>query len=62
MEANRVLNTLISGTVGPVMILVTIIIMIWYAGSVYLNSSFLIDRYEKNNVEWTFSELSLIHI
>ena len=58
MEANRVLNTLISGTVGPVMILVTIIIMIWYAGSVYLNSSFLIDRYEKNNVEWTFSELA----
>ena len=47
MEASRVLNSLISGTVGPVMILVSIIIMIWYAGAVYLNSSFLIDRYEK---------------
>ena len=58
MEASRVLNSLISGTVGPVMILVTIIIMIWYAGAVYLNSSFLIDRYEKNNIEWTFSQLA----
>ena len=58
MEASRVLNSLISGTVGPVMILVTIIIMIWYAGAVYLNSSFLIDRYEKNNVNWSFSELA----
>jgi NitT/TauT family transport system permease protein len=40
------------------MILVTIIIMVWYAGAVYLNSSFLIDRYEKNNVNWSFSELA----
>ena len=58
MEANRILNNLISGSVGPVMILVTIIIMVWYAGAVYLNSSFLIDRYEKNNVNWSFSELA----
>ena len=58
MGANRIFNNLISGTVGPVMILVTIIIMVWYAGAVYLNSSFLIDRYEKNNVNWSFSELA----
>jgi|TARA_B110000263_G_scaffold27950_1_gene21328 NitT/TauT family transport system permease protein len=58
MEANRIFNNLISGSVGPVMILVTIIIIVWYAGAVYLNSSFLIDRYEKNNVNWSFSELA----
>ena len=58
MEANRLFSMLIGGTVGPVVILVTAIIMIWYAGAVYLNSSFLIDRYEKNNIEWTFSELA----
>jgi NitT/TauT family transport system permease protein len=40
------------------MILVTIIVMLWYAGAVYLNSSFLIDRYEKNNVNWSFSKLA----
>ena len=58
MEANRLFSMLIGGTVGPVVILVTAIIMIWYAGAVYLNSSFLIDRYEKNDIEWTFSELA----
>ena len=58
METNRILNSLIKGTVGPVMILITIIMMVWYAGAVYLNSSFLIDRYEKNNIDWSFSELA----
>ena len=57
MEANRLFSMIIGGTIGPVVILVTSIIMIWYAGAVYLNSSFLIDRYEKNNIDWTFSEL-----
>ena len=58
MEANRILNIIMSGSVGPVVILVSIIIMVWYAGAVYLNSSFLIDRYEKNNIDWSFSELA----
>ena len=58
MEANRILNIIMSGSVGPVFILVSIIIMVWYAGAVYLNSSFLIDRYEKNNIDWSFSELA----
>lgn len=49
---------IMNGSVGPVVILVSIIIMVWYAGAVYLNSSFLIDRYEKNNVNWSFSELA----
>ena len=58
MEANRILNIIMSGSVGPVVILVSIIVMVWYAGAVYLNSSFLIDRYEKNNIDWSFSELA----
>ena len=58
MEANRILNIIMSGSVGPVVILVSIIIMVWYAGAGYLNSSFLIDRYEKNNIDWSFSELA----
>ena len=44
---------IMNGSVGPVVILVSIIIMVWYAGAVYLNSSFLIDRYEKNNIDWS---------
>ena len=58
MEVNRILNMIMNGSVGPVVILVSIIIMVWYAGAVYLNSSFLIDRYEKNNIDWSLSELA----
>jgi NitT/TauT family transport system permease protein len=39
------------------MALVLLLMIIWYAGAVYLNSPFLIDRYKKNNPDWTISEL-----
>lgn len=45
------------GTAGPVMVLVFFLMIIWYAGSVYLNSPMLIDRYQKNNPDWTATEL-----
>ncbi len=45
------------GSAGPVMALVLLLMIIWYAGAVYLNSPFLIDRYKKNNPDWTTSEL-----
>jgi len=45
------------GSVGPVSVLVLLILVIWYAGAVYLNSGVLIDRYNKNNPDWTATEL-----
>jgi NitT/TauT family transport system permease protein len=39
------------------MVLVFLLMIIWYAGAVYLNSALLIDRYKKNNPDWTYSEL-----
>lgn len=45
------------GTAGPVAVLTVILMLIWYAGAVYLNSPMLIDRYQKNNPGWTASEL-----
>ena len=32
--------------------------MIWYAGAVYLNSTQLIDRYQKKGVDWDISRLA----
>ena len=46
-----------NGSAGPVMVLVFLLMIIWYAGAVYLNSALLIDRYKKNNPDWTYSEL-----
>lgn len=34
------------------------IIICWYLGAVYLNSAWLIDRYQKNNVEWSLGQLA----
>ena len=41
----------------PVSVVVAFIILIWYAGAVYLNSSVLIDRYERQKTEWNFEKL-----
>jgi len=45
------------GSTGPVLVLVAILMIAWYAGSVYLNSPILIDRYKKHNPDWTATEL-----
>ena len=34
------------------------LIVIWYAGAVYLNSTQLIDRYQKKGVDWDISRLA----
>ena len=41
----------------PVSVMVAFIILIWYAGAVYLNSTVLIDRYERQKTEWNFEKL-----
>ena len=46
------------GTILPVLTVVTSLIVIWYAGAVYLNSTQLIDRYQKKGVDWDISRLA----
>ena len=41
----------------PVSVVVAFIILIWYAGAVYLNSPVLIDQYERQKTEWNFEKL-----
>ena len=41
----------------PVSVVVAFIILIWYAGAVYLNAPVLIDRYERQKTEWNFEKL-----
>ncbi len=56
-EASSISQKIWGGPAGPVAVLVVLIVIIWYAGSVYLNSPLLIDRYQKNNPDWTATEL-----
>jgi len=46
------------GTFLPVLTVVASLIVIWYAGAVYLNSTQLIDRYQKKGVDWNISRLA----
>ena len=41
----------------PVSVVVGFIILIWYAGAVYLNAPMLIDKYERQKTEWNFEKL-----
>ena len=41
----------------PVSLVVAFIILIWYAGAVYLNAPMLIDKYERQKTEWNFEKL-----
>ena len=41
----------------PVLVVVGFIILIWYAGAVYLNAPMLIDKYERQKTEWNFEKL-----
>ena len=41
----------------PVSVVVAFIILVWYAGAVYLNAPMLIDKYERQKTEWNFEKL-----
>ncbi len=52
------LSRVMSGKTGPVAVMLLLILVIWYAGAVYLNAPRLIDGYERNDTEWNFSQLT----
>ena len=41
----------------PILSIVIIIFAIWYIFTVYLNSSIQIDTYERQKIDWEFSDL-----
>jgi len=45
------------GRTVPVSVVITFIIIAWYAGAVYLNSPQVIEKFERNNVEWTMGQM-----
>ena len=46
------------GSLLPVLTLVAGLMVIWYAGAVYLNSTQLIDRYQKQDINWNLGRLA----
>lgn len=50
-------HRLYNGQTLPVLTVVFSILVLWYAGAVYMNSDRLIDGYERAKTDWTFSQL-----
>ncbi len=48
---------LFAGKTGPVTVIVLAIIAVWYAGTIYLNTPWQIDRYERADTAWTTADL-----
>jgi NitT/TauT family transport system permease protein len=45
------------GKTGPILLIVGVIILAWYAGAVYLNTPWQIEVFERAGQDWTASEL-----
>lgn len=49
--------TMMAGQVGPLGVVLLVIVAIWYGGAVWMNSSWEIERFEKNKIDWTAADL-----
>jgi NitT/TauT family transport system permease protein len=56
-SAARLWARLRDGKAGPVTVVVAVILVIWYAGAVYMNAPLIIDKYERQETAWTFGQL-----
>ena len=54
-----VLRRLYLGRTLPVATILLGLLVLWYAGAVYMNSDQLLDRYKRGNVDWTWEQLVL---
>ncbi len=57
MGAQSLWSRLMSGKVGPVLVIVLAILAIWYFSAVVLNTPFQKDIYKRGNVEWSTEQL-----
>ncbi|NQU56015.1 MAG: ABC transporter permease [Rhodospirillales bacterium] len=46
-----------AGQVGPVSVVMLVVVAIWYAGAVWMNSTWEIDRFEKHKIDWSAGDL-----
>lgn len=56
-SAARLWARLRDGRAGPVAVVVAVILVIWYAGAVYMNAPLIIDKHERQKTDWTFGQL-----
>ncbi len=53
----RVMSRFRGGKAGPIAVVVMAILLVWYAGAVYMNAPLLIDKYQRAKTDWTIGQL-----
>ncbi|MBL6933457.1 MAG: ABC transporter permease [Rhodospirillales bacterium] len=57
-KGNRsLMASAMAGQAGPVTLVLLAVIAIWYAGAVYMNAPWEIDRFEKHKIDWSAGDL-----
>lgn len=56
-RGTHTMSKLLEGKFAPVVVVVAVLIAIWYCFTVYLNTPWQLDRYEKAGTDWTYSQL-----
>ena len=51
------MSRLLDSTPAAITVVMAFIVVIWYGAAVYLNSDVLIDKYERQKIEWNFQLL-----
>ncbi len=54
---NGFVSRIIEGNTFPVLVVSIVIVMVWYAGAVYLNSPWQVDKFERAKLDWTKADL-----
>jgi len=57
IAAPGIVNRMMAGNVGPVVVISLLIIVVWYVGAVYLNSPWQIDKFDRAKTDWTMGNL-----
>ena len=57
MTRRSVFSIAMSGQTGPVSVVLLLFVALWYAGAVWMNSTWEIDRFEKHKIDWSVGDL-----
>ena len=49
--------TAMAGQTGPVTLILLAVVALWYVGAVWMNAPWAIDRFEKQEIEWSAEDL-----
>ncbi len=53
----NIVASIMAGQTGPVLLVLLAVVALWYGGAVWMNAPWEIDRWKKNDVQWSAGDL-----